>query len=431
MNHIKSILGTLIIGLFFNNVLYAGWTPPVSLSSQLSNTPSLAVDGLGNAIALWQAYDGEKYTVQYATFPAGGAWSSAETLSSAGINLQSPKVCMDRMGNAVAVWSEFNGTHSIIQSSSLPFGGIWSPHVTISNLGENADSPNLAMDSYGNVMNAVAVWRRFNGFNFIAQSARLNHGGLWSPAVNVTPSGSDALIPNVAVDPSGNRAMTWCKYDEGNFTAHFCFGFYGRNWGPNELVSSSGSTASSSTLAIDGAGNSLLIWNQFNGTQFVVEAAIMPLGGSESVSTVISTPGQNSFSPRVSMNSSGDAIVAWIGYNGTNYIGQASLLSGGTWTAPINLSSATSNVGCITATIDQIGNALVMWDENDGITSSVYSASLPSGGQWNPSQMVSLTGNNAYEPKVGMDANGNAVAIWLEESGAIEILKASSLPFGS
>ena len=120
--------------------LNAGWTTPVAISSTISDQPDIAVDSTGNAVACWQGFDGSNYIIQSAVQPKGGSWSTLVTLSASGENAQDAEVDVDQKGNAVAIWSRYDGLNAIIQSSQLPYGGSWSTPINISSTGANADS---------------------------------------------------------------------------------------------------------------------------------------------------------------------------------------------------------------------------------------------------------------------------------------------------
>lgn len=415
MCNIKYLISALALISGFENALQAAWSTPSYLSTTQSDQLDLAVNVSGNAVVVWQAYDGTNYSIQYATQTSGGSWSSAETLSTYGINLQAPEVCMDSLGNAVAVWSTYVGTSSIIQSSSLPSGGSWSSAVTISNTGENADSPELGMDSHGLFRNAVAVWHRYNGSNFIAQSASLPAGGSWSSAVNITPSGEDALVPEVVVDSLGNAVMTCCRSDGTNFTTRSATALFGQAWGPNNVISTSGLSASSPVVAVDALGNALTVWSQYDGTNFTIQASYLPFGGSWGTPVVLSTAGNNAYVPYVAMNTAGKAVAVWIGYDGSEYAAQAAYMtSGGTWSSLTTLSPGGYNVGYVAAAIDSSGNATAIWSHDNGSNASIHSSTMPKGGSWGSMLDVSTAGNNAYLPVIGVDSTGNKVAAWLE-----------------
>lgn len=413
--------------------LEAGWTTPAQISSSTSDQVNIAVDISGNAVAVWQGYDGSNYIIQSASMPMGGSWSSPTTLSDTGQDAQGPRVGVDHLGNAVSIWSRYDGTNSIIQASNLTFGGSWTAPVNISTAGGNADSPKLSMDFSGNAANAIAVWHRFNGSNFIIQSSELPSGGDWSSPSNISPSGQDALIPNVAVDPNGNAIAICARYNGTNFTSHSAIHFNNDSWGPSFVVSDSNQSASDGNVAVDSSGNGMVVWTQFDGSNYVTQASYVPYGSNWSAPQTISTVGQNSFIPLVVLDPNGNSVAMWITFDGSNYVAQAvNTLSDGSWTTPVNISNPGVNVTNISLTIDTAGYVVALWDETDGVNSVIQSGTLPFGGTWSTPTQVSTSGNFAYLPSVGVDQNGNAVAIWLQLDGSSNYyVWGSSLPFGT
>ena len=131
-------------------------------------------------------------------------------------NATIPQVAIDDSGNAIAVWSRSNGTNTIIQTkrydattNSWPINAL-----DLSESGENATNPQIAMDPDGN---ATAVWQRYDGANWIIQATRYDiTTGSWSlfPA-NLSTGGvnGDGTIPQVAMDQAGNATVVWKQDD--------------------------------------------------------------------------------------------------------------------------------------------------------------------------------------------------------------------------
>ncbi len=140
------------------------WLPALDISAaaHFAQSPQVAVDPRGNVVAVWTRFNGTNYMVQAAVRQASsGAWQAPVDLSVAGQSAVGPQVALDPQGNAVVVWSRFSGTHEIIQSTVRPAAsGVWQAPVDISVDGEDAASPQVALDPQGN---AIAVWSRSNG----------------------------------------------------------------------------------------------------------------------------------------------------------------------------------------------------------------------------------------------------------------------------
>src|SRR4051794_520801 len=122
------------------------WLAPVhvSLAGQKSPMPQVAVDADGDAVAVWERWNGTNYIVQAASRAAGGGWQAPVDLSAAGGSATRPQVAVDPRGDAVAVWGRWNGTDRIIQAASRAAGGGWQAPVDLSATGQSADEPHVA-----------------------------------------------------------------------------------------------------------------------------------------------------------------------------------------------------------------------------------------------------------------------------------------------
>lgn len=429
-----SLTKTLLIANAMTLPFYAlegAWTTPVAVSSTVSDQPDIAVSPLGRAILVWQGYDGNNYIIQASTYGALTGWATPSTLSASGQDAQGPSIGVDASGNATTVWSRFDGWNSIIQAATLPALGSWSSVVNISDSGQNADSAKIAVDPTGVTNNAVAVWHRYNGSNFIMQSSNLPLGGSWTSPASISVSGQDALVPVVAVDTDGNAAAVCSRFDGSNFTSRAANYLTGQTWSSSIVISTPGATASQQSIGMDYTGNSVISWSYYNGTNNVIQASDLHFGDGFTTPVDISITGQNAYIPQVAVDKSGNALILWVANDGTNYTAQASYRPvGGSWSTPVALSSDGGDVANIAVTFDTLGNATALWDRNDGTNSIVQAASLPSGGSWTTPVTISTSGKYAYLPTVGVDSTGNAIGAWLESDGVTPIVVASTHAFG-
>jgi hypothetical protein len=208
-------LTSTVLGIVFVALLGAApavaapaWLSPTDLSApgQEANDPQIAVDGAGNAVAIWERSNGTNLIIQSATRPAGGSFSAPVDLSAPQQDASDPQIAVDGAGNAVAIWERSNGTNLIIQAATRPAGGSFSAPVDLSAPGQDAFEPQIALDGAGN---AVAIWERSNGTNFITQAATRSPGGSFSAPLDLSAVGGDAFDPRIAVDGAGNAVAIW------------------------------------------------------------------------------------------------------------------------------------------------------------------------------------------------------------------------------
>jgi len=141
------------------------WLAPKNFSvSGNGGDLNVRVDAAGDAFVVW-ARSG---TVQAAQRPAGGTWSAAQNISGGCIAPQAVQLAVSPGGAAVAVWECPKGGNVIVQASTRARGGSWSPPHDLSQAGQDAHAPQVALDRTGD---ALAVWARSNGTDVIVQAA--------------------------------------------------------------------------------------------------------------------------------------------------------------------------------------------------------------------------------------------------------------------
>jgi hypothetical protein len=83
-----------------------GTAQAISGPSSILQTPSLAVDGAGNALAVWTGVDAGFTSVLWNRYEPASGWGTAAPLESVGVSAGKADVAMDAAGNATAVWVE-------------------------------------------------------------------------------------------------------------------------------------------------------------------------------------------------------------------------------------------------------------------------------------------------------------------------------------
>ena len=110
------------------------------------------------------------------------------------------------------MWSQFDGTRSNIYANRYTAGTGWGTAALIEtdNAGV-ASNPQIAFDAGGN---AIAVWSQFDGARSIYANRYTATTGTWGTAALIeTDNAGDALEPQIAVDASGNAIAVWQQYD--------------------------------------------------------------------------------------------------------------------------------------------------------------------------------------------------------------------------
>ena len=187
----------------------------VSDAGQDAYEPQVAEDASNNSLMVWTRSDGTNLRIQAKLRAADGTWGPTTTISQSGRDAFEPQVAFDPSGNAIAVWNQFDGANGRIHAAFRPTGGSFGGDQTISPGGGTASAPQISIDSNGK---AVAVWYRFEGATDRIQAAVRPAGGSFGTAVTLSDPSVEAFEPLVVAGPNvdANAAVVWTGSDGTN-----------------------------------------------------------------------------------------------------------------------------------------------------------------------------------------------------------------------
>jgi hypothetical protein len=131
-----------------------------------ANPPQLAFDALGNGLAVWSQSNGTINNIWANRYTAGTGWGSAELLETDnGSYADSPQVAIDGSGNAMAVWNQFRPITYNRYANGTGWGA--AAKVDANSGNQPTGNPHLAISPGGT---AVAVWVQYDGthYNLVA-----------------------------------------------------------------------------------------------------------------------------------------------------------------------------------------------------------------------------------------------------------------------
>lgn len=349
------------------------------------------------------------------------SWNVPVDLSS--WSSQNPQVALSSTGsNALIVWQRFNGDDFIIQSIRSTDGGdSWGSTTDLSLTGQNAVQPRVSISSDGS--KAIVIWKRFNGSNFIIQAIISHDGGAtWATPVNLSPSGQNA--DNHQTMTSSDGLHTIAVYTVNNSIQAITSSDGGTNWSEPLTLASSGQVgAPQLAMSWDGT-NAIIIWQSFENANSIVHAiSTKNSGATWNEPVTLTLTGQYADRPRIALSSNGlQAIATWENYDSGNSVVQSVFSTdGGTiWTAPMNLSSAEQNSKNPQLAFSADGSkAIVVWWNSSGSNYLIQSiASLDGGMTWNKPSNISSSEQSAIYPSIIVNANGSrAIAAWMKING--------------
>jgi len=360
-----------------------------------------------------------------------GPWKlPASNISAAGQAAFDPEIAIAPDGAATAVWRRSNGTSNIIQAATRPPGGSFGAAVDLSATGQNALDPQIAIAPDGT---ATAVWRRFNGTNFVAQAATRPPGGSFGAAIDLSATGEDSLAPQVAIAPDGAATVVWTRFNGTNFIIQAATRPPGGSFGAAVDLSATGQDAFNPQIAIAPDGAATVAWQRYDGANDIIQAGTRPPGGSFGAAVNLSVAGQNASEPQIEVAPDGAATAVWRRSNGANQIVQAATRPpGGSFGAAVDLSAAGQSAGSPQIAIAPSGAATAVWQRSNGANFIVQAATRLPGGSFGAAVELSATGQSAFNPQIAIAPDGAATAVWQRFNGANTIIQAATrLPGGS
>jgi hypothetical protein len=402
------------------------WLPPTDIAGPTESItfPQVAVNAGGDAVAIWPRDTGSETVLETLERPAGGDWSAPEVLSEPGEEEPANvRIGLDTAGNAVAIWSI--GFGSTIRTAARPAGGDWSAPEDLSV--ENGRTPQLAMNAAGD---AVAVWSGFDGVDDeVTWAAVRPAGGDWSPPEELSVAGeSDGFFPQVAIDAAGNAIAVWQRFDLSDDVVQAAVRTADGDWSAPDVLSSPGENARSPRIAMNAAGSTVAAWSSLSGG---THAAVRPAGGDWSAPKDISAAGAE---PALAVDSGGTAFALWpvTVAPGEMVLQVAMHPPGGSWSAPEDLSAPFEYFQSYNLDANPAAGVVATWTRQGGVPKNgVQAAVRPPGGDWSTPKEISAEGENSGLPDLGFDAAGDAIAIWGRADGSEYVLQGAGYDFAA
>jgi PKD domain len=355
------------------------WQAPSSLGScgESGCEPNVAFDGKGDAVAVWELYSGAHFNVEAAVKPTGGPWQTPVYLSADEYpGADHPQLAVDELGDAIAVWDRGLPGGGVVQAAFMPAGGAWQAPVDVAALG---DEPQVAFDRQGD---AVALWKHSDGSDYIVQAASKPAGGSWQAPVDVSDPGETAEGLQVAFDRQGDATAVWRRWANGPFSYHIvqsAFQPAGRAWqAPVNLIGAEDEldqpkNAGDPRLAVDRQGDAVAAWTwEFGGN---IQAAFRPAGGAWRAPLNISAFGENATNPQVAFDAQGNAMAVWglQPYIGAPEVIQSAFMpADGAWQTPVDISAEDASSPQVA--FDGQGDAIAVWDSGNGTSNEILGA---------------------------------------------------------
>jgi hypothetical protein len=158
--------------------------------------------------------------VQAVRLGAEGSPGTLHTLSEPGQDARFPQPAVDAQGRATVVWHRFDGANTRVQAVRLGAEGSPGTLHTLSDAGQDASPPQLAVDAQGR---ATVVWSRSDGMKRRVQATRAT---IVAPETRIDSGPREgAAIASASArfafsgTPAAETARFECRLDAGDFAA--------------------------------------------------------------------------------------------------------------------------------------------------------------------------------------------------------------------
>ena len=407
----------------------AGWSntvTPVSIGG--SCCAKVVMDAAGRALAVWFTLEPgtPNDNLMTSRFDPGSGWSAPVALESSPRDVVNVDLAMDpASGRAVVMWTQ--GSDSSVSAAWArhfdPTSG-WSatqPVQSASTPAGRADQVSVGIDAQGN---ALAAWSQLDGTRFSIWGNRGTPTGVWGSAQlleTMDELGRADGNPRIAVAPQGHATVVWqasggTVANRGTWTNRYTAD---AGWGTaSQLVAVSGGSAPD--IAMDTSGNAVMVWGQVDvgsATEMyaLIQAKRYQAGAWGPAIQVGRELGANSVlsAPRVKMNAAGAALVAW--GQGDQSVRATVAPAGGTWPTPTIVKPVASRAAgsALVMAIDGEGNVMLTWAQgNDQGGADAMLATRSAAGAWvaGAVHQAAIWG----DPFIALNDRGNALFLWTQ-----------------
>lgn len=300
----------------------SNWNPPQLLIPGVSS-PIFVMNARGDAAIAWTVGGGPRASsgsVMAVVRPAGGAWTSQQTVAS-GVHVSTDHAGIAESGAVIVTWESYNAVckrygcvlssyvlHAARQNAGT---GAWVDSGALLGPDRAAHAARVALDSAGEAM--VAALSSSGAYTSTTQGSS---GGAWSPFNTVVNPQNPTIVTGLASDDAGQVMLVYESIAFPTSQALAVSGSISNNtWSSPVVLSGSDTNVGQVYFALAPSGAALTIWLSSSGTPVVHAITRATAMGTWGSPITVSGPGTSISPEAAAVDSSGNAIVIYSGYN--------------------------------------------------------------------------------------------------------------------
>ena len=388
-------------------------TPALTLADSGAVYAVIAYNGAGVAIS-----SGAVLTVTPAALAK--TWGTAIQIEADNLgNAENVQVAVNASGLAVAVWQQSDGVSINIWAARYAPATGWADPEAIDVSPETKQQPRVAIDAQGN---AIVVWLRPEGGQNHLRARRFTPQGGWSTPTPIEDGLGEAGDPQIAMDGAGNAIVVFWQHQGGRTDIVAVRYVNGAQWGtPAAIETDSTGDASAPQIAMDAAGNAVVVWAWAGASgppfSFNIWANRYTAGSGWGSAGPIDSPNASTANPNphVALDGVGNAIAVWHRPDGSwDSIWSSRYVAGSGWGAPGLIETDNTNSAReARVAFDANGNAMAVWIQSDGVRNNVLANHYTAGVGWGSAVLIETdNAGPAMEARIAFDPSGNATAVW-------------------
>lgn len=372
----------------------------------------------GDAVAVWAQSDGIRYDIWANTYTTSGGWGGPELIeTNDSVNCSQPRVAVDGEGGAFVVWEQYDYLeHQVLWNRYDAIGGWGTAEV----LSADGMYPCVACTDSGN---ATFVWLQYGGYPGVWSRSYVVGAGL-GPSERIDTNSNVPQPPDVDMDDDGNAVAVWSQSDLSSWKIWANTLTAATGWGTAETIDVDSSDDSwQPRVSVNSAGDALVVWDRFEPS--VTNASVW---GNRFVSglgwgiaePVTDNPFVKSWNPRVALSDEGDGYAVWYQIDevaGETHVMASHYVPDVGWQEGQRIDDASMWAVSCDVTMDGLGNAVAVWTEYDGDYTLCISRNI-SGIGWTEPLSTAMEGSGYNHPVVAADGLGNAVVVNTQFDGA-------------
>ncbi|MCF6212167.1 MAG: hypothetical protein L3J88_12335, partial [Gammaproteobacteria bacterium] len=205
-------------------------------------------------------------------------------------------------------------------------------------------------------------------------------------------------------------------------------------WRSAELIGTGNGSARLPQIALNATGNALVVWQQSDdtGTKIWINHYVAGIGWG--TAKLIETDNKgDTLRPQIAINDKGNALAVWYQDDGTrsNIWASYYVVGSGWGSAELIETDNKGNAYLPQIALDAGGNALAVWVQSDGTRNDIWANRYLAGSGWGSAELIETSMGSALSPQIALDAEGNALVVWPQSDGTRNDIWANRYVIGS